>query len=666
MDKVGKEPEVQQKIEKIISDLKRISGSDERLKVFIEDVNTELSKITDGEKFNYKSLVIYLPIFESILTRYGGLLNNAHANVRGLTEKNKNIEAKIKEIEEQRSQLLSALKKLRQVFNGIHQFGYFDSLYYHDVKSEEDDSRQDSKLELRVIVRDQRGLKTGLTIMDEDLGYKFQDARRGQIVKYVSFNNGVAEVKVVIDLLEEFDTEGKVANVLEVMEDDLVKVSDGMDSEMIVPLANPGPDEISSGDKVLIGQSGFITRKLPKTEQVQDLILQEIPDVRFEDVGGLDTQIEEFRNNFGLPYLYPEDYKLFEIPSTRGVLFVGPPGCGKSFMVKAAINELTKYLSQKTGREIKGFMILINGPADVLRKYVGESEGRPKMFFNLARQKAKEGHVVMIIMEEFDAWVKVRGSDNNDAGVRSGLVTQINAEMDGIWGLNGVIVVGLTNRPDLIDPAVMRRFNSKIEVPRPNIKGAKDIFIKNISSNIPIHSKYFDSANYEGEWYYPRDENGERRKINGVEEKYHLCRNRERVINHFADKIMRTCYDSSASENGFLRVSYYNGKEEIFTFADFMSGDLIVNYIIAHAKKSALFRYVGAKDEDKKREGLKLKDLYDALDKVFGSGAYVPPTQEALTEWFEVNGIKRPPVKDFQRISDQKRQDDRYANYNMA
>lgn len=502
-------------------------------------------------------------------------------------------------------------------------------------------------------IRWRRGSNKSSSVVDvenPELVNGLKKAQRGQLVRL----NGIG---VAVELLDEFENEGIVYDVVEVIDDQRVKVSSEHSISVVAAISQNLKDLLKIGDKVLLSNNNMVTEKLGEASEVADLILQETPDVKWSSIGGLKKEIAQLREKIELHLLDPEAAKKFHIPEPKGILLVGPPGTGKGLMVKAAVNETARFASERTGKEVKGYYILVNGPADILRKWVGDSPGRIKMIFDQARRRAKEGHLVFIIFDEFESLFTVRTGEQNDAGVRKELVTQFNAEMDGIDSLQGVVVFGLTNRPDILDPAVIRpgRFNLKITVPRPDREGAKDIFSKYLELDLPLHGKYFDSKNYDQEGnYYPTDSRDNRRlKSPGVYESYCLNREPAKIINYFIDKVVNSCYDSKKEENQLLRVTYTDGSSEVFTFEHFMSGALIAA-IASLAKEKACNRYSKAGSKEKGQEGLCLRDIYEAVEEIFKGEHKLPTTDDALKQWLYTEGRQAKTPKSVVSLLDGK------------
>ena len=230
---------------------------------------------------------------------------------------------------------------------------------------------------------------------------------------------------------------------------------------------------LRSGDTMRLDpRSNLLLEKLPRPE-VEDLLLEEVPDISYADIGGLDDQIEQIADAVELPFLHQDLFAEHQLPAPKGILLYGPPGCGKTLIAKAVANSLAKKVADKTGGEKgRSYFINIKGP-ELLNKYVGETERQIRLVFQRAREKSEEGWPVIVFFDEMDSMFRTRGSGIS-SDMESTIVPQLLAEIDGVEGLRNVIVIGATNREDLIDPAILRpgRLDVKIKIERPNATAA--------------------------------------------------------------------------------------------------------------------------------------------------------------------------------------------------
>lgn len=401
---------------------------------------------------------------------------------------------------------------------------------------------------------------------------------------------------------------GDVVKIKEVLESDRAIVSLRTDEEQVVRMSAALKDEpLKTGDSVLLNHSsGMLLEKLPQRE-LNDLLLEEVPDISYTDIGGLDSQIEAIRDAIEMPYLYPNEYKEFDLTPPKGVLLYGPPGCGKTLIARAVANSLAERIRQQSDRDdIRGYFINIKGP-ELLNKYVGETERKIREVFEKAREKSREGFPVVIFFDEMDSLFRSRGMGIS-SDMESTLVPQFLAEIDGVDNLRDVIVIGASNRQDLLDPAVLRpgRLDIKIKIDRPNMDGAKDIFRIYLTPELPFG-------------------NDELEKYDGDEHKVS-----ENLINQAVDEMYATTED-----NRFIEVTYTRGERETLFFKDFVSGAMIKN-IVSRAKKSAIKRLISSEGKEK---GLTLEDLKSAIREEYRENEDLPNTTNP-DDWAKISGRK--------------------------
>jgi proteasome-associated ATPase len=350
-------------------------------------------------------------------------------------------------------------------------------------------------------------------------------------------------------------------------------------------------------------KSGYLLEKLPKSE-VEDLSLEEVPDIGYEQIGGLGSQIEAIKDAVELPYLYADYYKEHKLTPPKGVLLYGPPGCGKTMIAKAVANNLAEKISEKRGEKIKGFFLNIKGP-ELLNKYVGETERKIREIFVKAKEKANEDVPVVVFFDEMDALFRTRGTGIS-SDVETTIVPQLLAEIDGVEGLKNVIVIGASNRQDLIDPAILRpgRLDVKIKIERPDQGAASDIFHKYLTTEIPIAAS--ETGQHRGEMQV--------------------------AIDTMIAATIEAMY-SLSEENRFLEVTYANGDKEVLYFKDFSSGAMIES-VVRRAKKLALKRYIGNGEK-----GITTDDLLNAVREEFKENEDLPNTTNP-DDWAKIAGKK--------------------------
>jgi proteasome-associated ATPase len=363
---------------------------------------------------------------------------------------------------------------------------------------------------------------------------------------------------------------------------------------------------LKPGDSLLVdSKAGYAYERVPKAE-VEDLVLEEVPDVRYEDIGGLTRQIEQIRDAVELPFLHADLYQEYQLRPPKGVLLYGPPGCGKTLIAKAVANSLAKKVAAARGdnEDGKSYFLNIKGP-ELLNKFVGETERHIRLIFQRAREKASEGTPVIVFFDEMDSIFRTRGSGVS-SDVETTIVPQLLSEIDGVEGLENVIVIGASNREDMIDPAILRpgRLDVKIKIERPDAEGAKDIFSKYLAEGLPIHAD--DLAEFGGDARATFDA----------------------MIQHTVERM----YEES-DENRFLEVTYANGDKEVLYFRDFNSGAMIQN-IVDRAKKSAIKSVL-----ETQQPGLRVQHLLDAIVDEFAENEDLPNTTNP-DDWARISGKK--------------------------
>ncbi len=410
-------------------------------------------------------------------------------------------------------------------------------------------------------------------------------------------------------------------NVVEVMQPDgageIVKVKDRLDEQRVMVVGR-GDEQwvahmaggliehgVKAGDNLLYDpRSGVALELLPK-EQVEELVLEEIPDVSYEDIGGLEGQIESIRDAIELPFLYSELFQEHELEAPKGVLLYGPPGCGKTLIAKAVAASLAEKVAERTGRtDARSYFLNVKGP-ELLNKYVGETERQIREIFQRAKERSEEGLPVIVFFDEMDSIFRTRGTGIS-SDVESTIVPQLLSELDGVETLKNVIVIGASNREDLIDPAVLRpgRLDVKIKIERPNALQAKDIMGKYLHPVVPIHPD--EVARYGGD--------------------------AQQACYRMIDKTIEQMYELN-DINRFLEVTYASGDKEILYFKDFNSGAMIEN-IVRRAKKDAIKRFLS-----KGEKGIKTEDLLTAIRDEFKENEDLPNTTNP-DDWARISGKK--------------------------
>jgi proteasome-associated ATPase len=288
---------------------------------------------------------------------------------------------------------------------------------------------------------------------------------------------------------------GEVVHIKDFIDDNRAIVIGRADEEIVIQLSDPlKHDGMKIGDNVLLDpRSGYAVERIPKSD-VEEVVLEEVPNVTYDDIGGLGEQIEALRDAIELPYLYPDEFKEHRLSPPKGILLYGPPGCGKTLIAKAVANSLAGQIERRTGKKTTAYFLNVKGP-ELLNKYVGETEHKIREVFKKAKEKAKEDQPVIVFFDEMDSIFRMRGSGIS-SDVEITVVAQFLSEIDGLEALRNVIVIGASNRQDLIDPAVLRpgRLDLKIKIDRPDKDSARDIFSKYLTSDLPIHAAELEST----------------------------------------------------------------------------------------------------------------------------------------------------------------------------
>lgn len=429
-------------------------------------------------------------------------------------------------------------------------------------------------------------------------------ARPGQEVR-------LNEAMAIVEILK-FERTGEIAGIKELIGDDRALITGKGDDERVIRLAHSlrsqnGKPSVRVGDSVLIDlKAGFAYEKIEKSE-VEELVLEEIPDIDYLDIGGLGPQIEHIKDAIELPFVHPDLYREHGLKAPKGILLYGPPGCGKTLIAKAVAHSLAQAAAERSGGDPKaatGYFLNIKGP-ELLNKFVGETERQIRLIFGRAREKAGQGYPVVVFFDEMESLFRTRGTGLS-SDVETTIVPQLLAEIDGVEKLDNVIVIGASNREDMIDPAILRpgRLDVKIKIERPDAEGAREIFGKYLTADLPIHPA--DLAEYGG--------------------------NREATVEAMIQRTVERMY-CTGEENQFLEVTYASGDKEILYFKDFNSGAMIQN-IVDRAKKSAIKDLLTTGER-----GIRIEHLLTACLDEFKENEDLPNTTNP-DDWARISGKK--------------------------
>ncbi len=502
-------------------------------------------------------------------------LAEAQASLAGTASQNDRLSATLREAREQIVALKEEVDRLAQPPSG---YGIF--LAAHD----------DSTLDVFT-----GGRKLRVTASP---AIEVAQLRRGQEVMLNEALNVVAAM--------EFERHGDVMLVKEILDGgDRALVIGHADDEQVVLLADPlAHSSLRAGDSLLVeARSGYAFERIPKAE-VEELVLEEVPDIDYAAIGGLRDQIEQIRDAVELPFLHKDLFTEHELRPPKGVLLYGPPGCGKTLIAKAVANSLARQVAVEGNGNALSYFLNIKGP-ELLNKYVGETERHIRLVFQRAREKASEGTPVIVFFDEMDSIFRTRGSGVS-SDVENTIVPQLLSEIDGVEGLENVIVIGASNREDMIDPAILRpgRLDVKIKIQRPDAESARDIFSKYITAALPLHAD--DLAEHGG--------------------------GAEATVAAMIQRAVERMY-AETEDNRFLEVTYANGDKEVLYFKDFNSGAMIEN-IVARAKKQAIKDYL-----DTGQKGLRVNHLMNACVDEFKENEDLPNTTNP-DDWARISGKK--------------------------
>jgi len=500
-------------------------------------------------------------------------LRDAQVNLAAVTSQNERLAATLREARDQIVALKEEVDRLAQPPSG---FGIFL------------EARADGTVDVFTGGRKMRVNVSPAVEVDE--------LRPGQEV--------VLNEALNVVLAQAYETVGEVVMLKETLHGgDRALVIAHADEERVVRLAEPllsAP--LRAGDALLLEpRSGYVYERIPKAE-VEELILEEVPDITYEDIGGLGPQIEQIRDAIELPYLHADLFREHMLRPPKGVLLYGPPGCGKTLIAKAVANSLAKQVA--ANEEGKSFFLNIKGP-ELLNKYVGETERHIRLVFQRAREKASEGMPVIVFFDEMDSIFRTRGSGVS-SDVENTIVPQLLSEIDGVEGLENVIVIGASNREDMIDPAILRpgRLDVKIKIERPDAEAARDIFSKYVLRRLPLHPD--DMAEHGG--------------------------SADATVDAMIQRVVERMY-SETEENRFLEVTYANGDKEVLYFKDFNSGAMIQN-IVDRAKKMAIKEFL-----ETSQKGLRVAHLLAACLDEFSENEDLPNTTNP-DDWARISGKK--------------------------
>ncbi len=403
-----------------------------------------------------------------------------------------------------------------------------------------------------------------------------------------------------------FERAGDLVTLKEMLGHDRALVVGRADEERVIRLSGPlMAQKLRVGDALSIdSRTGYALEKVPRAE-VENLVLEEVPDITYEDIGGLGPQIEQIRDAVELPFLHPDLYREHGLKAPKGILLYGPPGCGKTLIAKAVANSLAARAAERTGNvDLKSYFLNIKGP-ELLDKYVGETERHIRLIFSRAREKASDGSPVVVFFDEMDSLFRTRGTGIS-SDVETTIVPQLLSEIDGVERLDNVIVIGASNREDMIDPAILRpgRLDVKVKIHRPDAEAAADIFYKYITTDLPFHAS--DLGEHNGDV--------------------------QATVDAMIQRTVEAMYSTDKS-NEFLEVTYANGDTEMLYFKDFNSGAVVQN-VVDRAKKYAIKDFLTTA-----QRGIRIDHLLRAVIDEFREHEDMPNTTNP-DDWARISGKK--------------------------
>jgi len=563
-------------------------------------------------------------------SRFRSLRDSVTQITKRLAEGNRDVPSRndehIREVEKLRVQIQSMEEEIRRLYQSRYQLEQATKQNEKLVTTLQEAKAHIEALraEVEKLTAPPSAYAIFSSLNTDGTGNVYVSGRKMKVSLHPSINGGAMRkgqeviLNEALNVIEVkgFDIQGEVVRLKDVLEGNRALVTLHFDEEKVAELGDPLlAERLSVGDHLLYDpRSGYVVEKLPRSE-AEELVLEEVPDVGYEQIGGLQRELEQVRDAVELPFLHPALFSEYKLSAPKGVLLYGPPGCGKTLIAKAVANSIARKLGHLTGKEVRSYFLHVKGP-ELLNKYVGESERQVREVFKKAKERAADGNPVIVFFDEMDALFRTRGAGIS-SDIESTIVPQFLSEIDGMERLRNVIVIGASNRQDLIDPAVLRagRLDVKVKVGRPDAVAAKDIFSKYLSVDLPFSEE--DLARHGGD--------------------------AKSLVQKMTDLTVEAMYASS-EENKFIEVTYANGEKEVLYFKDFASGALIEG-IVSRAKKFAVKRAIA-----KEGRGLQSEDLIRAIREEFKEHEDLPNTTNP-DDWAKISGKKGEKIVHLRTIS---------------